>query len=166
MTGLFIVTELLKKLTILKDVPISIFTDVDFRRLYLSKKIKLNNGKIDNKDKLTDEYLLHKHEVYTGRPDKTYTNNWITYQNLTNALLKYTITNCILHIQVDEGNFYDGKFEKNRWKGNFELDISEIHLFSGDIDRMFDSHIDWLFKEKEEIRIQKEKDKIRAKLLA
>ena len=60
---------------------------------------------------------------------------------------------------------YDGSFTYCRWKGNFELDISEIHIFSDDIDRMFDARIDQLFQEKEELRIQKEKDKIRKKLL-
>lgn len=157
--------DLLKKLTILKDTAISIYTDIDFRRLYLSKKITLIDGKVGYSDKLTDEYLLYKHEVYTGRPDKTYTNNWITYQNLTNAILKFTDAKCILFIRVDEGHLEDGSFKECRWKGNFELDISEIHLFSNDIERMFDAKIDWLVQEKEELRIQKEKDKIRKKLL-
>ncbi len=165
MTGLFIVTELLKKLTILKNTAISIYTDIDFRRLYFSKKITLIDGKVGYSDKLTDEYLLHKHEVYTGRPDKTYTNNWITYQNLTNAILKFTDGKCKLFIRVDEGSMFDGSYTECRWKGNFELDISEIHLFSDDIDRMFDSHIDSLFQEKEELRIQNEKNEIRKKLL-
>lgn len=159
-------SDLLKKLIILKDTAISIYSDIDFRRLYLSKKITLIDGKVGYSCKLTDEYLLHKHEVYTGRPDKTYTNNWITFQNLTNAILKYTNDKCILFIRVDEGSMYDGSFTDCRWKGNFELDISEIHIFSDDIDRMFDARIDQLFSEKEELRIQKEKEKIRKKLLS
>ena len=158
-------SNLLKKLTILKDTAISIYTDIDFRRLYLSKKITLIDGKVGYSDKLTDEYLLHKHEVYTGLPNKTYTNNWITYQNLTNAILKFTDGKCILFISVDEGNKYDGSFTERRWKGNFELDISVINLFSKDIDRMFERHIDCIFQEKEEIRIQNEKNEIRRKLL-
>lgn len=158
-------SDLLKKLTIIKDTAISIYTDIDFRRLYLSKKIKLIDGKVGYSNKLTDEYLLHKHEVYTGRPDKTYTNNWITYQNLTNAILKYKDDKCILFISVDEGSMFDGSFTERRWKGNFELDISAIGIFSEDIEQMFDNHIDQLFQEKEELRIQNEKNEIRKKLL-
>ncbi len=159
-------SDLLKKLTILKDTAISIYTDIDFRKLYLSKKITLINGQVGYSNKLTDEYLSEKREVYTGRPDKTYVNNWQTYQGLVNAVLKYTGDGCLLFIRVDDGNVFDGSFMDMRWKGTFNLDISKIHLFYNDIDQMFDHRIDCLFQEKEELRIQKEKNEIRRMLLA
>lgn len=167
MMGLFIVTDLLKKLTILKDIPISIFTDVDYRGLYLSKKITLIDGKVGRyNDKLTEEYLSEKREVYTGRPDKTYVNNWQTYQNLIEVELICSESDFILTIQVNNGDSCYGIYTGPRWKGNFRLSVTAISLFENDINNEFDSEIDHQFVRDEKIRIQLEKDKIRAKLLA
>lgn len=164
--GLFIVTDLFKKLNVLKDVRIAINSNVNFRNLYLEKKILLVDGTIGYKDKLTDEYLLYNRAVFTGLPTKSYTNNWSTFRELTTAYLVCNETDFILSIRVDEGESCYGLFTGIRWNGNFRVSVTDICLFENDINNEFDSEIDRQFVREEEIRIQKEKDKIRAKLLA
>ncbi len=158
-------SDLLKKLTILKDKRIIIDNNLDFRNLYLTRKITLIDGILKYSEKLTDEYLSHKHEVYTGRKEKSYTDNWITFRTLISAYLVFSEENIILTIRVDDGDSCYGIFTGTRWKGDFRVNISEISIFENDINNEFDTEIDRQFSRKEELRIQKEKDKIRKKLL-
>lgn len=159
-------SDLLKKLSILKNIRICIDNTLDFRKLYLTKKIKLIDGVVNFSEKLTDNYLSHEHEVYTGRKEKSYTHNWITFHNLISVFLTCSEKDFILTIRIDNGDSCYGIFTGIRWKGNFEVSISEIDIFEKDINNEFDNEIDRQFLRKEEIRIQKEKDKIRKKLLS
>lgn len=155
-------TELLKKLLILKDRDIVITENINFRDLYFTKKIFLIDGTIKCNEPITDEYLIHKHEIYTGRPEKVYSNNWQTYRGCEYVHLTYNI----LNIVIFEGDSCDGYPTKIRWKAKFELYLSEIHLFKDSINHEFEKEIDRQFIIEEENRILQRKQEIKKKLLS
>jgi hypothetical protein len=162
-------TRILKKLEILQNQKIWVSDDINVYSLYNNGDLKLIKG--DVKDycssiDLTDEYLKHKREVYTGLPEKSYTNNWSTYRKLIEIRICFDGTSVKVLISVFEGNFYDGSKEELRWKGEFELNLKCIKLFEQYIDYAFNAEIDHQFEIEEEIRIKNRKSEISERLLS
>jgi hypothetical protein len=162
-------TLILKKLKILQNQEIWISDDVNVHSLYNNGNLKLIKGDVAQYRSfidLTDEYLKHEREVYTGLPEKSYANNWSTYRKLTEIRLCFDGTSAKVLISIFEGNFYDGSKENLRWKGEFKLNLKCAKLFEPYIDYAFNAEIDRQFEIEEEIRIQNRKSEIREKLLS
>lgn len=162
-------TRILKKLEVLQNQKIWISDDVNVYSLYNNGNLKLIDGNVKDYRSsidLTDEYLTHKREVYTGLPEKFYTNNWSTYKKLTEIRLCFDGTLVKVLISVFEGNSYDGSKEELRWKGEFELNLKCVKLFEPYIEYAFNDEIDRQFEIEEEIRIKNRKSEIREKLLS
>lgn len=159
-------SEIFKKLCVLKNNIIWLDLDnINLYTLYLTKKIILIEGIVDYDKALTNEYLNHTREVFTGRSEKSYTNNWITYRNCERSSLLYDGTNIIITIVIRNGDMFHGNPVSTRWEGTFRLDISEINIFKNDINREFDNEIHRLFLIEEEYRTDQIKQKIKEKLL-
>lgn len=162
-------TLILKKLKVLVNQKIWISDDVNVYSLYNNGNLKLIKGEIKDycsSVDLTDAYLKHKREVFTGRSEKSYTNNWSTYRNCTNIQLCFDENLVKISIDVFDGNFCDGSREKLRWKGEFELNLECLPLFERYIEYTFNDEIDHQFRIEEEKRIEKIKKAIRKKLLS
>lgn len=166
-------SEIFKKLCVLKNNIIWLDNDVNLHTLYLTKKIILIEGTVyynkalinDYNKALTNEYLNHTHEVFTGRPEKSYTNNWATYRKCERNSLLYDGTNIIITIVIRNGDMFNGNPISTRWEGTFKLDVSEIDIFKSDINREFDNEIHRLFLIEEEYRTDQIKQKIKERLL-
>jgi len=159
---------ILKKLKVLQNQEIWISDDVNVHSLYTNGNLKLSKGvvkKYRSDIDLTDEYLKYNREIFTGRSEKYYTNNWSTYRNCTYIQLCFDGTLAKLQIKLHEGNSYDGSREELRWKGEFELNLKCVKLFGPYIEYAFNVEIDHQFEIEEEIRIKNRKLEIREKLL-
>lgn len=161
-------TLILKKLNVLKNEEFWISDDVNIQHsLYNNGDLKLIKGEVKeyrSSIDLTDEYLKHKREVYTGCSEKYYTNNWSTYKNCTDIKIYFDGTSAKILISLFEGDF-DGAKAELRWKGEFELNLKCVKLFEPYIEYAFNDEIDRQFKIEEEIRIKNRKSEIREKLL-
>lgn len=161
-------TLILKKLKVLLNKKIWVSNDVNVYTLYHSDKLKLIKGTVKDYPKfieLTDDYLKQRREVFTGRTDKSYTNNWITYHKCKTIQLCFDGTLPKLSIQVFDGDF-SGNPEKLRWEGEFELNSDCLNLFEMYIESSFNDEIDYRFIIEEEKRIENRKKAIRKKLLS
>lgn len=160
---------ILKKLKILTNKEIWISDNVDVHSLYNNGNLKLIKGEVKNYQSsidLTNEYLKHKREIYTGLPEKSYTNNWCTYKNCIEIQLYFDGILAKLQIELFEGNSWDGKPEELRWKGEFDVNSNCLHMFEVYIEYAFEKEIDRQFEIEEKIRIQKRKEVIKKKLLS
>lgn len=159
---------IIKKLKILQNQKIWISGDVNVHSLYNNGNLKLIKGEVRDYRSLidlTDVYLKHKREVFTGRPEKIYTNNWSTFKNLTEIYIWFDGTSVKVLISVFEGNSYDGSKEGLRWKGEFELNLKCVKLFEPYVEYAFDDKIDEQFAIEEAKRIKDKKSEIRNRLL-
>lgn len=160
---------LLKMLNILINQKIWVSDDVNVHSLYLNDKLKLVKGVVkdySNTLDLTNEYLKYKREVFTGRPEKSYTDNWSTYKNCTDIQLYFDGTSVKLQIQLFEGDSFNGHREELIWKGEFELNLDSLNAFKEYIEYAFNDEIDSQFEIEEKKRIQKRKAEIRQELLS
>lgn len=160
---------ILKKLNVLKNEEFWISDDVNIQHsLYNNGDLKLIKGEAKeyrSSIDLTDEYLKHKREVFTGIPEKSYTDNWSTYRGCTDIALCFDGIIAKIQIKLYEGNSYDGSREKLRWKGEFELNLKCVKLFEEYIEAAFNQEIDEQFEIEEEIRIKNRKSEISERLL-
>lgn len=160
---------LFKKLTILTGKEIPVNDNISFKSLFYKGKLTLIKGTIcENRFQeidLTKEYLSSKREVYTGRPEKSYTDNWCTYKGCTSGILSFDGKDINLSLVLREGNSCDGWPENKRWQGDFKVEKSILYLFEDYIDCQFEIEVDHQFRMEEQMRVSKMKDGIRSRLL-
>lgn len=161
--------DLIKKLTVLTGKEIPVNDNIDFKSLYNKGKLTLIKGTIcENRFQeieLTKEYLSSKREVYTGRTEKSYTDNWSTYKGCTSGILSFDGKDINLFLVLREGNSCDGWPENKRWQGEFKVGKSILYLFENYIDYQFEIEVDHQFRMEEQMRVNKIKNEIRNRLL-